>query len=234
MKNIIVLFNVIWLMSCGTGQDNTSNTAHEAHDHGHGHASANEHMHQSSFDDLVSRFEDPERAVWQQPEKVFALMGDIQGKTLMEIGAGTGYFSFMAREKGARVIAADIDERFLDFIQAKRDSLGIEPGQMEIRKIPETSPGMRPNEVDLVYMVNVYHHIEGRPEYFARLLQNLKNGGKLMIVDFKKEDTPHGPPTEMRLSPDEVKKELSQAGFNNVEEHSDILPEQYILIAGKS
>jgi len=229
MKNILLSLPLVLLIACRSG-------GHDGHGHegGHDHMDANAHMHQSSFEDLVTRFEDPERAVWQQPEKVLDLMGDLEGRTVMEIGAGTGYFSFKVAEKGARVIAADIDERFLRYIQEKRDSLRIDPASMEVRQVPEDSPGMRPGEVDLVFMVNVYHHIGNRAEYFARVLQNLKPGGRLMIVDFKKEDTPHGPPTDMRISGEEVQQELFAAGFPVITYNDKELPEQYVLTAFKT
>lgn len=236
MKHILIFSYVLsgFLMLSSCAGDTGKGNAHGGESgHGHDHGSANDHMNQSSFEDLVARFEDPERATWQQPEKVFEQMGDISGKTVMEIGSGTGYFSFRAVAKGARVIAADIDERFLNFIKEKRDSQGIEPSVMEIRQIPEDSPGMRPDEVDIAYMVNVYHHIDNRAEYFARLLANLKPGGMLMIIDFKKEDTPHGPPAEMRITSEQVQKELFQAGFPAVQVNDQLLPEQYIVKAYK-
>ena len=195
--------------------------------------SANDHMHQSSFEDLVARFEDPEREKWQMPDKVIAMMGDLEGKTIMEIGAGTGYFGFRIQRPNTKVISADIDERFIQYVQAKRDTLGISPGLFEVRQIPEDSPGMRPDEVDIAYMVNVYHHIENRTFYFKRLHDMLKPGGRLMIIDYKKEDTPHGPPTSMRLSPQEVQQELSGTGFQIIVVDDKTLPEQYIITAYK-
>ena len=54
-----------------------------------------------------------------------------------------------------------------------------------------------------------------------------------MIVDFIKEETPHGPPASMRLSPEVVEKELRQAGFTHFEINAELLPEQYVLIASE-
>lgn len=228
MKRIYMLVSLVFAMACG----HQGGDGHGAHGEGHAHhGDANAHMHSRPIEDLIARFEDPARAEWQKPEEVFRLMGDIQGQTVMEIGAGSGYFSFMALEKGARVIAADIDDRFLDYIQQKRDSLGIAADMMEIRQIQENSPGFRPGEADLVFMVNVYHHIENRQEYFAMMAERLVEGGRLMVVDFIREDTEHGPPTEMRLSADEVKAELSAAGFRDIRVHSEVLPEQYVIFA---
>ena len=73
---------------------------------------ANEHMHRSSVDDLVKRFESPERDAYQKPEKVLAFLGDISNKKIMDIGSGSGYFSVKLAEKGAKVIAADVSDEF--------------------------------------------------------------------------------------------------------------------------
>jgi 2-polyprenyl-3-methyl-5-hydroxy-6-metoxy-1,4-benzoquinol methylase len=85
----------------------TATTMAQEHKH-----SANEHMNRSSTDDLVKRFESPERDASQQPEKVLEYLGDLRGKTIMDIGAGSGYFSVKLAAKGARVIAADVSDEF--------------------------------------------------------------------------------------------------------------------------
>ncbi|MGB5320444.1 MAG: hypothetical protein WBN25_15500, partial [Eudoraea sp.] len=55
--------------------------------------SANEQMHQSSTEDLIKRFESPERDAYQKPEKVLEYLGDLNNKSVIDIGAGSGYFS---------------------------------------------------------------------------------------------------------------------------------------------
>ena len=75
------------------------------------HHSANKHMNESEFEELVERFEHRDRNQWQQPDKVLTSLGELNGKTIVDIGAGTGYFAFRLLEKGAKVIAVDIDER---------------------------------------------------------------------------------------------------------------------------
>ena len=83
-------------------------------------SAANQFMHQADFDQLAARFEDPARAEWQKPEKTIASLGPLDGKTVADIGAGTGYFSFPISKQAAKVIAIDIDKRFLDYIDAEK------------------------------------------------------------------------------------------------------------------
>jgi ubiquinone/menaquinone biosynthesis C-methylase UbiE len=207
----------------------------QQHDHAamseHKHGQANANMNQNSFDDLVVRFENKERDTWQKPAEVLALLGDVQGKTVMDIGSGTGYFSFRLLEAGARVICADVDDRFLGYIgeRMKRDQ--VPNDRMELRKVPYDSSLLKPAEADVVLIVDTYHHIENRLDYFTEVRQGLKPGGKLVVVDFKKMEIPEGPPVAMKLSEDEVVAELVRAGYSNFSIDRDLLPYQYIIQA---
>lgn len=191
---------------------------------------ANHHMHKTSFDDLVKRFEDPERETWQKPEWVISLVEPLASKTVVDIGAGTGYFAVKFAAKGANVIATDIDERFLQYMKERKAKLDSNVAKnLTILKIEEDGTGL-PANVDLFYIVDVYHHIENRVDYLKNLRKKLKKGGKLMIVDFYKKELPVGPPPKIKLSREEVQKELESAGFK-VEKTLTDLPYQYILIA---
>lgn len=187
-------------------------------------------MHQSNFHDLVAHFEDPARRQWQKPELVVASLGPLDQKSVADIGAGTGYFAFPIATKAAKVIAIDIDQRFLDYIEQKKQTRKI-GGNIETRLTAPDSPGLKSGEADVVLIVDTVHHIQDRIEYFKKLKQDLAKGGVLVIVDFKKEKTPPGPPVELRLAPDQVESELKSAGFAVVTVDRDSLPYQYIIKA---
>jgi 2-polyprenyl-3-methyl-5-hydroxy-6-metoxy-1,4-benzoquinol methylase len=200
------------------------------------HHSANEHMHQHSFEELVKRFEDPTRDSWQKPNQVIALLGKIEGKTIMDIGAGTGYFSFRLAEKGAKVFAADVDDDFQNFIASKKKELGYTDDQVSLKKIPYDSPEIAPATIDVVIIVNTYHHIENRVPYFREVLEGLTQQGMLVVVDFKKQQFDQqvpGPPLEMRISSEQIKEELNQSGFDSFHIEDELLPYQYVLRAYK-
>lgn len=212
------------ILSC----NNNSETEQHEHKHKHHHTDSNKsnvHMNKSSFEDLVQRFEDSTRIEWQKPNEVIALLGDVKGKTIMDIGAGTGYFAFRLAEKGANIIAADVDERFIDFINKK------EVQNVTTRLVPYDSPKLAEAEVDAVIIIDTYHHIEARTKYFKQVLKGLKKDGQLMIVDFKKEETPHGPPVAHKISADDVVKELKESGFTTFDINKDLLPYQYVILA---
>lgn len=190
---------------------------------------ANNHMHQHSFEELIERFEDPKRVTWQKPELVINKLGDIEGKAIADIGAGTGYFSRRLAERGANVLALDVDSLFLEYI----DNNSTDKLNITTRKTPYNNPLLDSAEVNTVVIVNTYHHIENRYEYFREVWRGMKPGGQLMIVDFKKEKTPHGPPLEMRVEGFKVMRELQKAGFAKVVIDTKTLDFQYIILAKK-
>jgi cyclopropane fatty-acyl-phospholipid synthase-like methyltransferase len=180
---------------------------------------------------MVRAFESEERDAWQKPDEVIAIMGDLKGKTVMDIGSGTGYFSFRMADAGARVICADVDDRFLEYIKEKKSEDGYTDDQIQPRKVPYDSPDLKPNEADKVIIVNTYHHIEDRAEYFSKVKAGLKYGGKLYVIDFFKKELDFGPPVSMKLTEQQVLGELFEAGFRNFSVDIDLLPYQYIIIA---
>jgi 2-polyprenyl-3-methyl-5-hydroxy-6-metoxy-1,4-benzoquinol methylase len=193
-------------------------------------SAANKFMHQADFHDLVAHFEDPARAQWQKPGEVIASLGPLDGKTVADIGAGTGYFAFPLAKRAAKVIAIDIDQRFLDYIEQKKGTQKV-GANVETRITAPDSPGLKPGEADLVLIVDTYHHIENRIDYLKKLKKDLAKGGVLVIVDFKKEKTPPGPPVELRIAQESVESELESAGFTVVSTDRALLPYQYIIKA---
>ena len=235
MKKVIYLLPFLLLIACNNSHSNRDTTQvkeekHEGHKGKETHSgAANDHMHRSSVESLIDRFESPERDEYQQPEKVLGFLGDIRGKTIMDIGAGSGYFSVKLAEKGAKVIAADVDDEFQAFIKSRIGQDGLK--NIQTRKIPYDSPGLKDGEVDMVFIVNTYHHIENRTEYFSKVKAGTQAEGELIIIDFFKSETPVGPSFDHKISIDQVVSELKQAGYSSFEVNVDLLPYQYIVKA---
>lgn len=222
------------LASCGQNLGSEEQGGHvESKEQVHGHGEhVNDHMNRSSFESMVANFESTERDQWQQPEKVLAFLGDLEGKKVMDIGSGTGYFSIRMLAAGADVISADVDDRFLEYIAARRDSLQIPVANWETRKIPYNSSSLQAGEVDKVVIVDTYHHIDNRPAYFAEVREGLKPGGTLYVIDFFKRELPVGPSLDHKISKEIVVKELQQAGYTYIELDTTLLPYQFLIKAG--
>jgi 2-polyprenyl-3-methyl-5-hydroxy-6-metoxy-1,4-benzoquinol methylase len=193
-------------------------------------SAANQYMHRAGFDQLVARFDDPSRAQWQKPDEVISGLEPLAGKTVADIGVGTGYFAFPIAQKAAKVIAIDIDQRFLDYINHKKQAEKV-GSNIETRLTTPDSPGLKPGESDLVMIVDTYHHIESRIEYLKKLKKALREGGVVAIIDFKKEKTPPGPPVELRVAQAQVESELKAAGFTVTSADRELLPYQYFIKA---
>jgi predicted methyltransferase len=172
-------------------------------------------------------FDDPERDAWQKPDEVIRTLKLPADATVADIGAGTGYFAVrLARAvpKG-RVFAVDAEPDMVRYLgeRAQREGLA---NLIPVQAGPD-DPKL-PALVDVVLVVNTYHHIAGRVEYFRRLRASLKPGGRVAIIDYRP-DAPTGPPPAMRISSAVVTDELVRAGYVLVGSHS-MLPSQYFLV----
>lgn len=195
--------------------------------------SANDHMLQTSHETLAKVFDSPERDKWQKPDEVINFLGEIENKTIVDVGSGSGYFSIRLVLAGANVIAADIDPEFLQIIEKKQKELNISREKLKTVQINEDNLNIDARSADILFLVNAYHHISDRVNYFSSANSTLKEDGKIVIVDFYKKSLPVGPPKDHKISKEKVLKELKEAGFKNLEINVELLEYQYIITARK-
>lgn len=182
-----------------------------------------------SMERLVSQFE---REVWQKPNMVIRRMGDLRNMTVADIGAGYGYFAFRLLPVTGKVIAIDIDTAAIGFMKDLQEQLPTELRErFEARLCPPDDPNLKPEEADLAIMVDTYVYLNDRITYLKKLRSGMTPQGRLLIIDFKDEPTPIGPPRSMRLPVREVEEELWQAGFRQIQVDLNSLEYQYILMA---
>ena len=240
MKILFYFTATLILFSCGNDTNEKRKHEHEEHSsqhqkHGgnHGeHNKANHYMNESEFQQLVERFENPDRDSWQKPRLVISKLGDLTGKKIADIGAGTGYFGFKLADAGAHVISIDVDERFIDFVEQRKTKSDVE--NLETRLAEYDDPKLKSEEVDIVFTVDTYHHFDDKIAYLKKCMSGLKPGGRIVIVDFKKKETPHGPPADHRVSGEQIAADLREAGFTKLQIDMQSLPEQNIIIATKA
>ena len=213
----------------GSGMQHEHSGDHAGHHMG---ASSDGAFH-PSFEDAqkwAKEFDDPTRDAWQKPEEILDALNLKRNSIVADIGAGTGYFSvrITKRVPEGKVFAADAETDMVRYLgeRAQHDHLtNLVPVQARA-----DTPNL-PEPVDIALIVDTYHHIGNRPEYFSRLKSSLRPDGRLVIVDFKA-DSPNGPPPQFRLSPETVTQELNAAGYTLVEA-LNFLPRQYCLIFEK-
>jgi len=186
--------------------------------------------HQHSFGDAEKWshvFDDPERDAWQKPHAVIEALTLKPDAAVADLGAGTGYFAARLANmlpKGI-VYAVDLEPEMVSYLgeRAKREGLtNLKPVQAA------AGDARLPAKVDLVLLVDVYHHIEARERYFQRLAASLRPDARVAVIDFRL-DSPEGPPKAARVPPEQVKAELARAGYALAGEHG-FLPRQYFLV----
>lgn len=187
----------------------------------------------SEFENLLEQYESNERVIWQKPEMIIALIDDIENKTIVDLGAGSGYFAFRLVGRAGKVIAVDIDPRFVTFMDSvKYDQLTVSQlSKFETRLGTPTNPELKIAEADEVLVANTYIYIQERVAYFSNLKKNLKPKGRVIVVDYKPGELPIGPDASIKMSAYQVTQELEECGYEilNVDETS--LQYQYIIIA---
>jgi SAM-dependent methyltransferase len=186
-----------------------------------------------TFEEKIATYENKDRVFWQKPDLVIDLLGDLSEKTVADIGAGSGYFARRLAHKAKHIIAIDIDEQFIQFMDSiKIVELSPEVAQrFETRLATPEDSKLRNNEADVVLIVNTYIYIPDRVAYLARLREGVKPGGKIVIVDFKKKRMPlKNPPDEIRLPLHQVENEIEEAGYRWLASDDTSLDYQYIVI----
>jgi len=201
----------------------TPNAAHDGHHH-------HRHHRFEDAEQWAKMFDDPARDQWQRPEAVIDALALAPDATVADLGAGTGYFSvrFARRVPQGRVIASDIEPDMVRYLTQRATKEGLS-NMVAVEGSPD-DPRL-PEAVDVAFMCNVYHHIEDREAFFGHVLERLRPGGRVVIVDFKKDapDDVPGPPPEMRVAQEELVAQLAPMGLVVVGADRQLLPYQYVV-----
>jgi len=188
------------------------------------------HQPFSDVDRWAKIFDDPKRDEWQKPQETVAGLGLKPGQIVADLGAGTGYFErhlSRAVAPGGIVLAIDPEPEMVRHL-ALRALKEQTPNVVPVLALPD-EPFLPPGRVDCVLIVDTYHHIDDRLNYFRRMKGALAPGGRVVIIDFHKRDLPVGPPLQHKLAREFVLDEMKQAGWRLAGEKT-FLPYHYFLI----
>jgi cyclopropane fatty-acyl-phospholipid synthase-like methyltransferase len=227
----------------GAASDEHESTVHAheeggaSHHHHHDHHHHHEHGHHehgyakdfSAVEAYAAHFDSAERDTWQKPDEVVRLLEIKPGSTVVDLGAGTGYFvgrlSTAVGEAGS-VLALDTEPNMVRYLEQRAQASGWK--NVRAQQVPPDDPQLEPQSVDRILIVNTWHHISHRNQYAAKLREALREGGMVMIVDFTRESD-LGPPPQHRLDAEQVVRELEAGGLSArvVEEG---LEKQYVVV----
>lgn len=174
----------------------------------------------------------PERSREEQPERALGVIGVRPGQVVADVGAGSGYYTIRLARRvapGGTVYATDIQPQMLALLArrlAKEKVAGVVPvlATADDPRLPEGT-------LDVVLMVDVYHELAKPQETLRRLRRTLKPDGRLVLIEFRKEDPNVPIRLEHKMSVAEAKLELEAEGFR-LARVSDVLPWQHILVFG--
>jgi ubiquinone/menaquinone biosynthesis C-methylase UbiE len=175
----------------------------------------------------------PEREDQEKPSIVLNALRLRDGEVVADLGAGSGFFSFRISPKvggTGKVLAVEIQDEMLQTIRERAHAQKIT--NVEAVKGSETDPNLPVNGVDLVLMVDVYHELSYPFEIMTKVREALKPGGRVVFVEYRKEDPGVRIKEVHKMSVEQLKKEMTAVGLVHVQT-LETLPSQHIVIFKK-
>jgi predicted methyltransferase len=177
------------------------------------------------------RFERPGREVYDRRFDIVDATGVQPGMTVADIGAGTGLFTWLFSDRVGpigTVYAVDISEGFIENIDRKARAMGRD-NVIAVKNSPRDA-ALPKGSVDIAFVCDTYHHFEYPISMLASVRDALRDGGELVIVDFRKIPGLSSPWVmgHVRANRDAVVAEIENAGFG-LRGESDLLRTNYML-----
>jgi ubiquinone/menaquinone biosynthesis C-methylase UbiE len=176
----------------------------------------------------------PEREAEESPDAALDAIGIPRGATVADVGAGAGYITWrMAERVGptGKVYANDIQPEMLDLL--RKNIAARHLTNVETVLGTEDDPKLTSGQIDLILLVDVYHEFSQPQKMLRKMRESLKPDGRLVLLEYRKEDPNIPIRPEHKMSVEEVRAEVQPEGFR-FEKNLGALPRQHILIFRKS
>lgn len=175
----------------------------------------------------LSIFEVEERAKNLQIDRVMDILKIKEGKSVADIGAGSGWFTVRAAKRvGAKgkVFAVEINQDYINHIneRAKKENYT----NIETIRGAEDNPNLAKNSVDAVLILKTYHEIAEPVKVLKNLRESLKPNALIGIIDKNGAGDDHG------IAKETIIEEAKRAGFSLVDEYDFVKPDgmDYFLV----
>ena len=175
-----------------------------------------------------------ERELEENPDGALDAIGLKPGMVVADVGAGTGYMTLkLAKRVGSsgKVYAEDVQPDMLRRLRQNAAAAKLDNIQTVLGA--EADPKLPPNTLDLILLVDVYHEFSQPQRMLRRMRESLKPDGRLVLLEYRKEDPSIPIRPEHKMSVQEVKLELEAEGFH-LDQVLETLPRQHILILTKA
>jgi len=176
----------------------------------------------------------PEREAEEAPDAALDAIGIAKGAIVADIGAGVGYFTWRLAERAGpagKVYAEDIQPGMLE--QLRRNMAARKLANYEAVLGAADDPRLPAGRLDLALLVDVYHEFSQPQKMLGRIRAALKPDGRMVLLEYRKEDPKVPILPEHKMSVAEVKAEIEPEGFR-LEKTIETLPRQHILIFRKN
>lgn len=174
-----------------------------------------------------------EREIEELPETALDKIGIKPDMTVADVGAGSGYFTVRLSRRvgpGGKVLAVDVQPEMLNILRRRLTTEKIT--NVETILGSESDPRLPDRALDLILLVDVYHEFSQPQTMLRKMKAALKDNGRLVLLEYRKED-PHIPiRSEHKMSVAEAKAEVEAEGYK-LEKVLKDLPRQHILIFRK-
>lgn len=172
----------------------------------------------------------PERRRRQPVEPALSLLALATDHVMIDVGCGPGYFLIPAARRVRRAWGFDISPGMLAALRKAAGAArlrNVRARRMGERRIPLTA-----GAADRALMVNVLHELEAPGRVLTEIRRVLVPRGRLLVVDWKRRRTKHGPPPGERIGRETARRLLARAGFARITAH-DVYDQFYALVAEK-
>lgn len=195
----------------------------------------NETYENPDVENMISILEQEERAIFKYRHAIVAALGLEPGLVVADVGSGSGFFTrLIAKEIGpdGKVYAVDIAQKSLDHVQKVAKEEGIDNIQPVLGEHKTTT--LSSDSVDVVFVCDTYHHFEYPVHMLDSIKKSLRDGGRLVIVDFErvKGVTPDFYYEHVRAGKGTFTDEIRDSGFE-MEKEIPLLKDQYFRVFRK-
>ena len=190
-------------------------------------------MGQHKFDGKnLDKLDSPERVERENMEVIWPLLAADEPQVLIDLGAGSGYFSrqFASKMPEGMIYACDSSPAMVQHMQQVLSA--VPGGTIRVVQVEEVRIPLDDGIADVVFMANLHHELADSSSSMREVFRLLRSGGTVCVEDWRDGVTANGPPPEVRVSEASIVANLLDAGFVGIVSH-DVLPQHHLICGRK-